>query len=183
MVIWSGGVWEKSQGASLRNQRFTCCIWGMLCSSDRIVFPSVCECPFASTSALLTMPLDVRWLLYNVHSHTYYVWLFPLSLFFNVTVRGDDLSYVSENGVIRGVECSKTLTGISLFSFPRKWASINPFPPSNVLGVQLALRGVHWFYCTASICARHLYTATCASQSVCGPPLLSGLSERPLHCP
>lgn len=51
---------------------------------------------------------------------------------------------------------------------------INPLPPSNVLGVQLALQGVHWFYCTASICARHLYTATCASQSVCGPPLLLG---------
>lgn len=66
-------VWEKSQGASEKPKVFTCCIWGMLCSSDRIVSPSVCECPFASTLALLTMPLDVRWLLYNVHSHTYYV--------------------------------------------------------------------------------------------------------------
>lgn len=64
---------------------------------------------------------------------------------FKVTIRGDGLSYVSENGVTRGVECSKTHTGISLFSFPRKRAGINPFPPSNVLGVQLALRGVHCF--------------------------------------
>lgn len=42
---------------------------GMLCSSHRIVSSSVCECPFASTSALLVRPLVVRWLLYNVHSH------------------------------------------------------------------------------------------------------------------
>lgn len=24
---------------------------GMLCSSDRVIYPSVCECPFASTSS------------------------------------------------------------------------------------------------------------------------------------
>lgn len=66
-----GGVWEKNQGASFRNQRcLLVASGGMLYSSDRIVSPSVCECPFASTSALLMMPLDVRWLLYNVHSHT-----------------------------------------------------------------------------------------------------------------
>lgn len=68
-------------------------------------------------------------------------------------------------------------------TLPRKRAGINPFPPSNVLGVQLALRGVQWFYCTASFCARLLYAATCASQSVCGHPLLSGLAEWPLQCP
>lgn len=67
------GVGEEPGSLFEKPKVFTCCIWGMLCSSDRIVFPSVCECPFASTSALLTMPLDVRWLLYNVHSHTYYV--------------------------------------------------------------------------------------------------------------
>lgn len=43
---------------------------------------------------------------------------------------------------------------------------------------------LQWFYCTASICARHLYTATCASQSVCGHPCasrgsLNGLSPVP----
>lgn len=54
-------------------------------------------------------------------------------------MRGNDLSYIRENGLIRGAECSKTHTGISLFSFPRKRAGINPFPPSNVLGAQLAL--------------------------------------------
>lgn len=96
------------------------------------------------------------------------------------------MSSIRENGLIRGAECSKTHPGISLFSSPRKRAGINPPPPSNVLGVQLALWDVQWFYCTTSICARHLYTATCASQSVCGsppPPGLMGLAEWPLHCP
>lgn len=60
--------------------------------------------------------------------------------------------------------------------FPRKRAGINPPPPPNALGVQLALRGAQWFYCTASICARHLYTATCASQSVCGHAYALGVS-------
>lgn len=107
-----------------------------------------------------------------------------MSFCFKVTLRGNDLSSLRENGLIRGAECSKTQPSISLFSFPRKRAGINPSPPSNVPGVQLALWGVQWFYCTASICARHLYTATCASQSVCGHPRgsrgqLNGLSAVP----
>lgn len=77
----------------------------------------------------------------------------------------------------------KLILAFRFSHLPRKRAGINPFPPSNVLGVQLALRGVQWFYCTASICARLLYTATCASQSVCGHPLLSGFAEWPLRCP
>lgn len=110
--------------------------------------------------ALLVASLVVRWLLYNVHSLIFnmcdcYCCLFVL------TIRGDGLNYTRKKCIlIRGIECSKTHNGISLFSFPRKWAGINPSPPSNVLGIQLALRGVQWFYCTASICARHLYTAT-----------------------
>lgn len=71
---WCLGGWERrtreplseTEGVSLLHL-------GMLCSSDRVVSPSVCECPFASTSALLVRPLVVRWLLYNVHSHIQYV--------------------------------------------------------------------------------------------------------------
>lgn len=123
MVIF-GGVGEKNLGASFRNQRcFLVASGGMLCGSDRSL--SICLwMPFASTSVLLAIPLVVRWLLYNILSHIQYVWLLPLSLCFKVTVRGDDLSHVRENGVIRGVECSKTHTGISLFSFPRKRAAL-----------------------------------------------------------
>lgn len=45
-----GRAWEKKQGAFFRNQRyFLVASGGMPCSSVRIVSPSVCECPFAST--------------------------------------------------------------------------------------------------------------------------------------
>lgn len=130
--------------------------------------------------ALLVASLVVRWLLYNVHSLIFNMCdCYRCPFVFKVTLRGNDLSYIRENGLIRGAECSKTHTGISLFSFPRKRAGINPFPPSNVLGVQLALWDVQWFYCTASICARHLYTATCASQSerMWSPPWITGFAE------
>lgn len=71
MVVFGGG-WERRarEGASFRNQKCSLVAsGGTLYSSGKIVSPSVCECPFASTSALLVIPLVVRWLLYNVHSH------------------------------------------------------------------------------------------------------------------
>lgn len=63
-------VWEKKQGASFRNQRCSLVAsGGMLCSSDRIVSPSVVNALLLQLSPSGDA-LDVRWLLYNVHSHT-----------------------------------------------------------------------------------------------------------------
>lgn len=57
---WCLGGWERrtreplseTEGVSLLHL-------GMLCSSDRIVSPSVCECPFASTSSGETLGCKV----------------------------------------------------------------------------------------------------------------------------
>lgn len=53
-VFWGRGVVreEESRRAFFRNQRsFLSYPGGMLCSSDRVVSRSVCECPFAYTSS------------------------------------------------------------------------------------------------------------------------------------
>lgn len=135
--------------------------------------------------ALLVASLVVRWLLYNVHSLLFNMCdCYCRPFVFKVTPRGNDLSYIRENGLIRGTECSKTHPGISLFSFPRKRAGINPFPPSNVLGVQLALWDVATvlLYCL-DLCQAFIHSHVCESERLWVPPWLTGSAEWPLHCP
>ena len=48
----SGGARGVEPESIFRNLRsFLSDSGGMPCSSDRVVYPSVCECPFASTSS------------------------------------------------------------------------------------------------------------------------------------
>uniref|UniRef100_A0A452UPE7 Spectrin beta chain n=1 Tax=Ursus maritimus TaxID=29073 RepID=A0A452UPE7_URSMA len=104
------------------------------------------------------------------------------------------LTTVSGRGVL-AVLCLSVLQGsfflavklILAFCFSHFPISGRALIPSHLLMslVSSWLCGMlQWFYCTASICARHLYTATCASQSVCGHPCasrgsLNGLSPVP----
>lgn len=135
--------------------------------------------------AVLVTSLVVRWLLYNVHSLIFNTCdCYCRPFVFKVTLRGNDPSYIRENGLIRGTECSKTHPGISLFSLPHKRAGINPSPPSNVLGVPLALWDVAMvlLYCL-DLCPAFIHSHVCESERMWSPLWLTGFTEWPLHCP